>query len=180
MEYSTICVAYTYGSFFFFTIPICYKAEGTWNFLKTGIFNPKKLFVNPTLLPKPVPKRMSLKSVSDLCLFFRFFLQPFSHLLLVFTIDFNLLFLPPRLILFSCLLPPNWNRKCVGFCPKEREKFFPCLSGFFFYFSFNTQCCMVHCYILTDKKLSRGGLVKEITVKVHAPPPPPSLPQIQP
>jgi len=163
MEYSTIRVTYTYGSFTFsfLTIPICYKAEGTQNFLKTGIFNPKKLFVNPTLLPKPVPKRMSWQSVSDLCLFFRLSLQPFSRLLLVFTIDFNLLFLPPRLILFCCLLPPNWNRKCVGFCLKEREKFFPCFSGFFF-ISFNTQCCMAHCYILTDKKaFSWGGLWKK-------------------
>jgi hypothetical protein len=119
--------------FFFLTFPSVTKLKGDETSLKRVFSTPKNCLWTPYCFQNRFQKRRSGQSVSDLCLFFRFFLLPFSLLFLVFTIDFNLLFLPPRLILFSCLLPPNWNRKCVGFCLKEREKFFPCFSGVFLF-----------------------------------------------
>jgi hypothetical protein len=59
------------------------------------------------------------------------------------------------------LSPPNCNRKCIGFCLKEREKFFPCFSGFYFFQYagfYESRYRMACCYTFRDKEPFRGDL----------------------
>jgi len=124
---------HTYGSFIFFKqFPSVTKLlKGHETSLKRVFSTPKNCMWTPYCFQNRFRTACLDNPFRISVCFLDSFYGPSVISFLVFTIDFNLLFLPPRLILFSCLLPPNWNRKCVGFCPKERESFSPVFLVFF-------------------------------------------------